>query len=1120
MNLVAMAQKRARLVLAGLAFLLAFGGYALWQIPKESSPDVQIPIMYVVVTLPGVSPSDATTLLVKPMEQELSSIAGVKKIRAAGFQGGANVQIEFDAGFDSKKALSDVRVAIDRAKTNFPPNQPQAQQPIIKEINISLFPVMSVLVYGDVDERTRLMVARKLQDQFKLIPEVLSADIFGDREKQVEILMSPNKMETMGLRADQLLNTLSASNLLVAAGNISDDSGSYPLKVPGVITTPQQLYDLPLKANGGSVVTLKDVAELRYDFSEQKTASYVNGKPSMTIHVVKRIGTNMLETIAKVKAVMKEAEKVLPPGVHLEIIGDKSVRIHDLLNDLTNNVVAAVLLVIAVVMGFLGFRSGFLVGVSVPGSFLGGILAIYLSGLTINVVVLFALILSVGMLVDDAIIVCEYAARRIEEGMSKRDAYREASTRMAWPIMTATMTKIVVFIPLLFWPGIVGQFMRYMPITLICVLTASLIFALLILPVLGTELEKVKRIIVYVGFIVIMATLGFVVLKALGMFIGLVAAIALLSAYTRRPQHRAMLAREDAVEEAKEKQKEETWIEREEEVPTDRWHQAYVTALKKVISKPITTIVVSFLLLMITFGTYKVLGKGVDFFPDTEPEQFSLAVIARGNLSMQDKRNLVKEVEDRVLEYKSQAGGIKVVNSLIGQQQGESTDVDEIGAVQAELEHWKERPSANFIIARLLERTHDIPGILIRTKKESNGPKGAKPINLEIYSTNPETLLQATKLVTDHMNNDPKFVDIASDLPPPTLNWEVQVDKEQAARYGANIALIGSYVQLVTQGARIGTITTSDSNKQVYVMARYPNEYRGLSGLDRIKINTARGSVPLSYFVKKQAVLDEGIIKRTSQRQTQNISAHVAPGVLPATEITNLTAWLKTNLPKGASFEFTGDEENQAKSMAFLAQAFTVAIFMIAAVMLLEFNSFSTCLFILTAVVMSTAGVLIGLMIMGQPFGVVMSGLGVISLAGIIVNNNIVLIDTYDHHRHFKVPPLEAIVLAGAQRLRPVFLTSACTVLGLVPIAMAINIDFVQRAIDIGGPTSQQWVQLATAIAFGMIFATPFTLLVTPCMLIARERYFGHMPHDMGSRGLSGLLNRVVSRAFDRRKAS
>ncbi|MDI9314109.1 MAG: efflux RND transporter permease subunit [Hydrotalea sp.] len=1112
MSIVSQAQNKSRLVLATLAFLLGFGMFALWTIPKESTPDIQIPTMYVVVPFPGVSPSDAVALLVKPMEERLRGIDGIKNIKSSGFLGGANVQIEFNAGFDSKKALADVREAVNSAQAVFPSNNGQPIQPTIKEINLSLFPVISILLYGDADQRVKLQAAEKLQDALQSIPEVLSADIIGDRDKQVEILMSPNKMEQFNLRADQLLQSLAQSNLLIAAGTMSEGSGSYAVKVPGLMSNAQELYSLPVKTIGDRVVTLKDIADVRYNFVDSTSASFTNGQSSLTIQVVKRIGENMLDTIAKVKKVVEVAQKTSPDGLNLqiEVEGDKSVPIKDLLNDLTNNVVVAVLLVVAVVMGFLGLRSGILVGISVPGSFLGGILAIYLTGLTINVVVLFALILSVGMLVDDAIIVCEYAARRMQEGMSKKLAYREASTRMAFPIMTATLAKIVVFLPLLFWPGIVGQFMRYLPLTLIAVLGASLIFALLFLPVLGTELDKVKRIFVYVGLLFILAVVGGLLLKVVGVLLALVIGAVGLSYYTRRESYRAKIAAEEKVELEKEKLQ---LGEMKEEMPEDKPHQLYVSALRAVIKRPVTSIVTSVALLMLVFVLYGKFNKGMDFFPNTEPEQFSLTVSARGNLSVQDKIGLVKEVEAKVLDYKNKYGGIQVVNSLIGQRQQEGDDIDKIGEVVVEMKNWRTRPRAQFIIDRLLQATNTIPGILVRTKQEQTGPKAAKPIDLELYSDDPEILRNATIKVAQEMQSNPNLIEVSNDLPPPSINWEVQVDRQAAAQYGANVQLIGTFVQLVTQGVRIGSITTNDSKKQVAVIVRYPEAYRGLSGLDRIKANTQKGPVPLSYFVKRQATLDEGTVNRTDQKNTHVVVANVKPGVVPGNEIKNTDAWLKKNLPAGVTYRFTGDQENQRESQVFLLSAFSVAIFMIAGIMLLEFNSFSTCLFILTAVIMSTAGVLIGLMIMQQAFSVVMTGLGIISLAGIIVNNNIVLIDTYDHHRHAGVAPLEAIILAGAQRLRPVFLTSLCTVLGLLPVVFAINIDFVHRAIDIGGPSSQLWVGLATAIAFGMIFATPFTLLITPCMLIARERYFGHIPGiAQNQHRISDFLMRMTQR--------
>ncbi len=1082
MNIVEFAQNKARLVLLLFAFILTAGGYAIYAIPKESDPDIKIPIIYTVVQLRGISAEDSVNLLVKPIEREVRSIEGLKEIRSNGFESGGSVVMEFKAGFDAKKAIADVREAINRAKAQLPKD---ADEPAIYEVNLSLFPVLTILLSGDVEERVLLKAAKEIKDNLKNIPQILSADIIGDKANLAEIIISPDRVDEYKIRADEIAEALGNANVLIPAGALENGSGKFAIKIPGLISTPQELRAVPIKKHGNKIITLGDIAELRYSFKESSSLARVNGNPALAIQIKKRTGENIIETTKAAQLVVEEARKRLPQTIHIQTIQDKSHHIQNMLTELTNNIFSAVLLVLAVILAFLGFRSGILVALSVPGSFLGGMLALYISGLSINVVVLFTLILSVGMLVDDAIVVCEYAARRIGLGMNVRAAYNEAATRMATPIITATLTKMLVFLPLLFWPGIVGQFIRYMPITLIAVLTASLIFALIFVPVIGANMAHLRRVFVYLAFIFIIIAGGATLAGGMGGFAGAIVALVAVMVYgkySKKPDETPTIIADEHVL---------TEDEQDEPLPQSGIGKIYCQILDAIIHKPIISLTVAFALLLTSYAMYGKFGKGVEFFPAIEPERFIIDVSARGNLSLQDKLESMIRVEKLVMDYAQQFSGVKVVTTLVGRVSDQSPD-DNIGQIQVELSDWKERPSAFAIMNEMRQNTEKLGGMKITVQGEQGGPRSNKPVTLLITGDDRANVLKTAQEIEKIFQNDPNLQDVASDLPIPKFNWQLDTNRAEAAKYGINIPLIGYYVQMLTDGVKGAVIRPNDTDKEVDVVVRFPAQYRNLNNLDKVKINTPQGSVPLTQLVTRHAVPDAGTIRRVDEKNAFKLEAAVKTGFLPTTEIARIGQQLAgMKLPDGVQYKFVGEQKDQQESQAFLIKAFLVAIFMIALLMLLEFNSFSSCLFILTSVIMSSAGVLVGLLLTGRPFGIVMSGIGVVALAGIVVNNNIVLLDTYDHLRARGVEPLLAIKKAAYQRFRPVFLTSFVTVLGLIPVVYAVNIDFLHRTVDIGGPATQWWLQLSTAIAAGMTFATPFTLLITPAMVIIRERYLG-----------------------------
>jgi len=1035
--LIAAAIGRSRMVLAALVMILIAGTYAYIAIPKESDPDIRIPVLYVNLVHEGISPEDAERLLVKPMEKELRNIEGIKEMRSTAYLGGANVVLEFEAGFDGDAALADVREKVDLAKPELPED---ADEPTVHEINLSLFPVLVVALSGNVPERTLLRLARKLRDKIEGIASVLTAQIAGDRDEIVEVLIDPLVLESYSLDAGEMLDAMARSNRVVAAGAMDTGRGRFAVKLPGLFENADDILDMPVKVNGDAVVRIRDIATLRPTFRDPNGFARINGQPAIALEVSKRTGENIIETIAKVRAVVEAERQGWPSDVVVTYNQDRSGDIRTMLVDLQNNVVSAILLVMVVIVASLGARSAGLVGVAVPASFLAGILVLAMLGLTINIVVLFSLILAVGMLVDGATIVVEYADRKMIEGMHRKAAYALAAKRMAWPVTSSTATILAAFLPLMFWPGVVGEFMKYMPITLIATLTASIVTALIFVPTLGAIFGK---------------TAGTV----------------------DQATMRALAAGEDG-----------------DLAEIKGATGFYLSVLRSALRRPGTVLILAVLVLVGAQTAYGMFGRGVEFFPDVEPENAALQVHARGNLSIFERDALLRQVEDRVLEMHRETGELHAIYAVSvtesGVQQEEPEDL--IGTIQLEFTDWSQRRPADQIIANIQQRVAPLAGVIIEPRKEEAGPPVGKPIQVEVKATDP-ALIESTALrIAAAMREIGGFVDIEDGRSPSGIEWELRVDRAQAAKFGADVTLIGSYVRMLTNGMDLGAYRPDYSAEEVDIVARFPGTYRNLEQLDYIRVQTKAGLVPISNFVTKQARPRTGLLHRVDGNRVMVVKADVAPGLLPDDKVRELREWLaNAQIDPRVQIEFKGEDEEQAAAQAFLIKAFVAAIFLIGIILVTQFNSFYSTLLILSAVIMSTVGVMLGLLITDQAFGIVMSGIGVIALAGIVVSNNIILIDTYDRLKLTAASPMDAILRTGAQRLRPVMLTTVTTILGLLPMVFGMNIDFITREMQIGAPSTQWWRQISTAIAFGLTFATVLTLVVTPSALMVQANVKG-----------------------------
>ncbi len=1054
-----------RTVLTMMVVLVAAGIVSYINIPKESNPDIDIPVLYISITQPGISPEDASRLLVKPMENKLRAIEGVKEMTAVASESHASIILEFDAGFDKETALADVRDKVDQGQAELPED---AEEPTINEINFSLQPTIYVTLSGDVPERTLYRHAKKLQDRIEGIPTVLEADLSGHREELLEVEIDLLKLESYNVTQTELINAVSLNNRLVPAGFLDNGLGRFNLKVPGLIESAQDVFSIPIKQNGEGVVTLGDIASIKRTFKDAERITRVNGKAAISIEVKKRLGTNIIEHNDAVRAAVADEMASWNPAIKVRFLLDEAKPIHEILGSLQSSIMTAIALVMMLVLASLGFRSAILIGIAIPTSFMIGFLILSMIGMTVNMMVMFGLVLTVGMLVDGAIVIVEYADRKVAEGMTRQEAYIRAAKLMFWPITSSTATTLAAFLPMLLWPGVSGEFMSYLPIMVIIVLTSALLTAMVFLPVTGS-----------------------------------------------------FLGRKSASKEEMENASHLSGGQHFNPKDVTGLTGIYARVLHALTAHPIgnlatiAAVIIACGVIVVSFSKH---NAGVEFFVDEEPRIAMVYVSARGNMSSLESRALVKAVEDQVLQVKgvrdvvtnSAPSGVSAGGSMGDVGGNNAKPSDAIGTINMELDDFCCRRPAAEIFEEIRNRTANIPGIKVSVHKVEGGPPTGKDVSLQITSINYDQVSKITGIVRNHFNSVGGLIEIEDSRPLPGIEWELDIDREEAGRYNATIAPVGAMVQLVTNGVLIGKYRPDDSDDEVEIRVRLPEDQRSINQLDQLKLPTPNGQVPISNFVELKAKPKVSSITRKDGFFAMNVKATVVKenGVTVDQKVKELNGWIEAQKwPDGVNFKFRGADEEQAKSQSFLGKAALGALFIMAIILITQFNSFYQTFLTLSTVVLSVMGVLLGMIITGQKFSIIMSGTGVVALAGIVVNNAIVLIDTYNRFRSEGVDVVEAIVKTSSQRIRPILLTTITTIAGLVPMATAINFDFFNRIISVGSITAAWWVQLSTAVISGLAFSTLLTLVLIPVLLA------------FPSVTLKPFL-RMLARLFGMRKAS
>jgi multidrug efflux pump len=971
-------------------------------------------------------------------------------------------------------------------------------------------------------------VAKKLQEEIEAMDAVLEAVISGDREEMVEVTIDPLRLESYNVTAGELINVVRNNNQLIAAGEVDSKQGTFSVKIPSSFNEVQDIYDLPVKTNGDRIITLGDLAQIKLTFVDRSGTARFNGKNTVALQVVKRKGFNLIGTAKEVRLLVEKESQGWPvnlkAAVDVGTSNDQSRVVDSMVRQLEGSVLTAIALVMIVVLTSLGTRAALLVGFSIPTSFLLCFVLLGLMGITISNIVMFGLILAVGMLVDGAIVVVEYADKRISQGTGPMKAYVEAAKRMFWPVVSSTATTLCAFLPMLFWPGVPGQFMGMLPVTLIFVLSASLIVALIYLPILGGVSGRLSRFFETSSDLLRDIIPWFIRLPLVVLVTGL---LCLSILQVANPN---LLLNIDVEEsgpianlpgvlmfitsafmasivlgsvEIRKKQK---------NVKAGYRRTPFGYFIKFIAGNPIMPIIAICGVIGFTSFIFTTFGKnnyGVEFFVEGEPEQAIVYVKARGNLSLVEKDILVRQAELIVNTHP----GVESVFSFAGtgglnqNTAGATAPKDTIGQIQLETIPWENRRGnseldGNKIIAELSSTLSKLPGIEIEILELERGPASPKPVHLRLKGDNWNDLLITTAQMRELFDQTEGLIQVEDTRPLPGIDWQIDVDVEKAGRYGADVATVGAMVQLVTRGILLDTMRVDSSDEEIEIRVRLPEEDRFLSTLDNLKVRTADGLVPLSNFISRKPVTKLAEINRIEQKRYFDIKAGVQSDLkrtivsdegmesevfINANErIAYLTEYLEENpLPPGMSWEWTGDQADQAESQAFLSSAFAAALVLMFIILLAQFNSFYNSFVVLIAVVLSTVGVLIGMLVMQQPFSIIMTGTGIVALAGIVVNNNIVLIDTYQELSRY-LPKVEAIVRTAEQRIRPVLLTTITTMAGLAPMMFGLSLDFVNGGYSVDSPTALWWKQLATAVVFGLGTATMLTLVFTPALLSAR----------------------------------
>ena len=1016
-KIIDFALSKAKTTIMIALMVIVAGSYARQEIPVAAAPNVQLPFISVSVFLDGASPSDTSRLIARPLENRLKTITGVKNIRSTSSLSFARIFLEFEVGFDMDQALVDIKQGVEETKYELPL---EAEDPQISEYSEASFPIMNISIVGSSSIRQKVFYAKELKDQVEAIEEILQANLAGAPDEVLEGVINKSKMESYGVTLSDIYYSVANNNLIIPGGTQDTGKGSFNIEVPSIIETAQDVYSIPIKVTKDAIVTLGDIATVKRTFKDFTSYARVNGEDAVTLELTLRESANAIDASNAIRAKLVEFKKDLPENLRIVITDDDTIWASEMVTELNGNIIAAVILIMVLVIASMGIRVSMLVGLSIPFCFLMTYLILYMLDMEVNFLVMMGLLLGMGMLIDGAIVITEYADKKIAEGLSRIEGYTLAAKRMFYPILASTGTTMAAFIPIIFWPGFTGQFMRYLPITVFFVLLSSLFYSLVVIPVLGS----------YFG------------------------------------QRESSLNKDE-----------------NRESVFKRLTESYGKRIENFVKNPIETIIAVISILFLIILSYSYFGKGTVYFAIVDPVKADISIKARGNYSALETKEIIENIEKKFLETE----GVGSVYLRAGTEWWNS-GADKIGGGYVEVALPSERTISGLEVMSLLSNsTDDLPGIFVDVQADLGGPSFDVPIELSVYGDTEESVNDAIDIVESYIRNQMDgLTNISSSKSYPSVEWSVEVDKQKAAQLGVSVGDVGALVQMLTNGFKVGEYRPDDAKDEVEIRARFPESDRTITGINDLNVTTLKGLVPVSSFIKVIPKENRLTVNRKNGKYFQEVGAATIDESKVSEKVQELEDWVKTaDLGKNISYGFTGMAEETEDVNKFMISAGITAIFIMLIMLLTQFNSFYQSFIILSSVTISFVGVLLGLLITGKPFSTTMTGLSIVTLAGIVVNNNIVLIDTFNKLKE-ESPHFEKsihIINACKQRLRPILLTSLTTIFGLLPLAMGISLDIVSRDILVGSRIVDWWSNLAVSIVFGLGFSTFITLILTPAVL-------------------------------------
>jgi multidrug efflux pump subunit AcrB len=1098
------------IILTLIITVLGLGAYRT--MPKESFPEIVIPTVYVGTPYPGNSPVDMENLITRPIEKQLKSLNNVKDIKSTSVQDFSSIVIEFTPGVELAKAIQDVKDAVDKSKSELPTDLDQ--EPNVQEVNTSDFPIMNVNISGPYSEQELKRYGEYLEDAIEKLPEISKADLAGTIEREIQINVDPYKMESVGVSFNDISGAIQTENMTVSGGSIKNGDFERTLRVDGEFTNPEDLLNIVVKTDQQKIVYLKDVAEIKDTFKDRTSYARSKNLPVITINVTKRSGENLLDAADKIKEIIETTKaNRFPENLEISITNDQSKQTRIQVSDLENSIIFGIILVVLVLMFFMGFRNALFVGSAIPLSMFISFLVLDSFGITLNLMVLFSLILALGMLVDNGIVVVENIYRMMQEGKPAVQAAKEGVGEVAWPIITSTLTTLAAFLPLAFWDDLVGEFMKYLPITLIIVLSASLFVALVINPVMTAMFMKIEDMtndkpkqgsLRAAGFFGLISIVFYLVgWNSLGSLSIVTSVLILVYVFFLR--------------------KAVGWFQ---SVYLVRMENAYERLLTYSLKgkKPIAILGGTFLLLIFSIVLLGISSPKVLFFPDNQPQLVNVFVEFPIGTSIEATNAFVDKMEDEMMtELKSYGGILESVITQVGEGTGDPTQGPSIQSTPHKAKITigfvdyidRQGIDTNEAMEVIRELAKVYPGVLITVDKQQNGPPVGNPVNIEFVGEDYEQLIAFVEDTKGYLesNSISGLEELKTDLSLGSPEVVVRIDREKARRFGLSTSSIAMELRTSLFGLEVSKYKEGEEDYPIFLRLDENSRY-DINTLVNKKIGFRdkfgdKREVPISAVADIQYGSTYGSVKRKDSEKVVSMFSNVLDGYNP----TEINGQIKDVMaafpvPEGITVKFTGEQEEQAKSQAFLLRALGIAIALIFLIIVAQFNSVVSPFIIMSSVLFSTIGVFLGLVIFNMDFVVIMTGIGIISLAGVVVNNAIVLIDYTDLVRvrkreelgiqkgnYLALPDLVAsIVEAGKTRLRPVLLTAITTVLGLIPLAIGMNINFATLLSEfdpqfyVGGDNAAFWGPMAWTVIFGLTFATIITLVLVPVMYLLTDK--------------------------------